>query len=412
MSKTAQELCEERKKRVLDAAALKVPDRVPLYMPFGSFAARHSGISVHDIYADPAKYLYACEKMMLDYEPDFYLTPNSFDIAAHEMLGDRLFKWPGNGVGIDSPYQWVEGEYMRADEYDEFIKKTGDFVFGKYLPRGFSGLEGLKNLPPLMATMSHSGLFASFSNPAILDSLETLVKAMRHNLDYLMQVVTLGKKMEERGIPNILCFGAGQAPFDFLSDFLRGMKGLTFDMFRRPDKVLAATEAILPVIIGLTKDYYGMNPTPLGFGATHRGSDDFMSVAQFEKFYWPGFKQVIAADIELGLKPFMFFEGYWNQRLDHLNELPKGQVVGWFDRTDLLRAKKVIGNNMCICGGMPLSLLQTGTPQQVADYTKKLIDELAPGGGFIMGSITELDYAKPELLEIWVKTTKEYGVYK
>ena len=190
------------------------------------------------------------------------------------------------------------------------------------------------------------------------------------------------------------------------------MKGLTFDMVRCPEKVIAVQQKIITFMINTAKGFYSRNPAPLSFGALHRGSDDFMSLRQFEKFYWPGLKQVMLAVIDAGIRPFMFFEGFWDQRLEYLKELPRGKVVGWFDRTDLFKAKKIIGNHLRICGGMPLSLLQTGTVQQVADYTKKLIDELAPDGGYIMGTITELDFARPELVKVWADVTREYGIYR
>ena len=60
---------------------------------------------------------------------------------------------------------------------------------------------------------------------------------------------------------------------------------------------------------------------------------------------------------------------------------------------------------------MPLSLLQVGTPDQVREYARRLIDEVGRDGGFIMTSNTVLDEADPELLRTWVEFTMEYGVY-
>ena len=66
---------------------------------------------------------------------------------------------------------------------------------------------------------------------------------------------------------------------------------------------------------------------------------------------------------------------------------------------------------MCIVGGMPISLLQTGTPDQVRAETKMVIDTFGQDGGFIMSSSTVLDEADPELVRVWVDATREYGVY-
>jgi uroporphyrinogen-III decarboxylase len=72
--------------------------------------------------------------------------------------------------------------------------------------------------------------------------------------------------------------------------------------------------------------------------------------------------------------PFVFWEGTWDKRLEYLKELPKGKVLGWFDRSDLFRAKKILSDSMCLMGDMPVSLLTSGTPQQIQDYTKRLIE--------------------------------------
>ena len=184
------------------------------------------------------------------------------------------------------------------------------------------------------------------------------------------------------------------------------------DMFRCPDKLQAAQQKLLPIILDNVinmprqpgKTFVGM---PL-----HRGSDEFMSPKQFEEFYWPNLKTLILAFIDAGLTPMVIWEGIWDKRLQYLRELPKGKIFGWFDRTDVFRAKEVLGNTMCICGGMPLSLLSSGTPAQVKSHTKKLIDVVGKDGGFIMGPNTGLDQARPELLKVWVDYTWEYGVYR
>jgi len=48
----------------------------------------------------------------------------------------------------------------------------------------------------------------------------------------------------------------------------------------------------------------------------------------------------------------------------------------------------------------------SGTTEQVKTHTKKLIDIVGKGGGFIMGPCSPLDEAKPELLKVWVDYTR------
>ena len=77
-----------------------------------------------------------------------------------------------------------------------------------------------------------------------------------------------------------------------------------------------------------------------------------------------------------------------------------------------MTAKEIVGDTMCIAGGMKNTLLQAGTPEQVREFTIKLCKEVGKGGGFIMTTgVGEMEGCKPELVKVWVETTKEYGVY-
>jgi len=137
-----------------------------------------------------------------------------------------------------------------------------------------------------------------------------------------------------------------------------------------------------------------------------------MSPKHFETFYWPSLKKLISGLVNAGLTPFIWFEGTYTTRLEYLTELPKGKVIGFFEKTDMIKAKEILGDIMCIGGGMPVSLLQVGTPQQIRKYAKKLIDKVGEGGGFVMSAGSALDEANPQLLKIWVDFTKQYGKYK
>ena len=67
---------------------------------------------------------------------------------------------------------------------------------------------------------------------------------------------------------------------------------------------------------------------------------------------------------------------------------------------------------MCIMGNVPVSILQTGTPQDVEAYCKKLIDIVGKDGGLIVAPRSTPDEARPENLKAMVDFTRKYGVYK
>lgn len=136
-----------------------------------------------------------------------------------------------------------------------------------------------------------------------------------------------------------------------------------------------------------------------------------MSPDQFKTFYWPTLRKLIVDFIDEGLNPFVLWEGDCTSRLELIGDIPKGKAVYWFERTDIFKAKEILGDTVCLRGNVPLSMLSTGTPDDVKEYCKKLIDVVGKGGGFIMDGSTVLDDAKYENVKAMVEITKEYGVY-
>jgi uroporphyrinogen-III decarboxylase len=143
----------------------------------------------------------------------------------------------------------------------------------------------------------------------------------------------------------------------------------------------------------------------------HKGADGWMSQKQFETFYWPQLKKVMNTLIDEGLIVTLFAEGSYNTRLDSVNEFPKGTVHWWFDQTDIVRATKVLGAKCSIQGNVPSSLLMTGSPAEVKEYSRKLIETCGKGGGYILGSGSADLVAKVENLKAMVDAAKEFGVY-
>jgi len=138
-----------------------------------------------------------------------------------------------------------------------------------------------------------------------------------------------------------------------------------------------------------------------------------MSNDQFAEFYWPSLKQVILALIDAGLTPMPFFEGDYTSRLEFLAELPPGKVLGHFDIIDKQKAKEIIGDVICFWGNVPAQMLVTGTPEQVKDYVKELIDIFGDNGGLIVdGAVDGVPpESKPENVEAMTQAVFEYGVY-
>jgi len=411
---TGAEAYAAREKRITDAIALKQPDRVPTFFIQQLFPARYVGISLKEAFYDLDKWLAANEKTIIDFDQDtFFLL--SAGVATpgqvYEVLGFRQQKWPGFNLGDDVPFQFVEDEYMKADEYDHFLDDPTDFLLRVYLPRTNSALAGLSMLPPLKSlVLGVAKLTPLVLAPPVASALAALQQGAPLAARWAAGEAAFYRKMAGLGYP-AMCGALTMAPFDVITDYLRGLRGIMLDMYRCPDKLQAAQEKVLPLMLGAAIGMAKMSGNNRVILPLHRGADGFMSVKQFEQFYWPYLKALMLGLLDAGLTPIPFYEGMYDQRLQYLRELPPGKVLAFFDRTDLFRAKKIIGDHSCIAGGMLVSLLQSGTVEQVRDLTRRLINEVGAGGGYIMTSSTALDDAKPELVKAWLDATLEFGKY-
>jgi len=206
--------------------------------------------------------------------------------------------------------------------------------------------------------------------------------------------------------------GSAMPPYDVISHSLRGMTGCMMDMYRQPDKLLAACEKILELTLARPKPAPGALGMTRYFMTVTRGSDDFLSKKMFDTFYWPTFKRLVMGLMEQGITPVIFFEGTFNRRMEYLLEFPKGKLVVRIDASDIFRAKEILKGHLCLEGNVPSTILQVGSVQDVKDYCKKLIDVVGKDGGFILSPRSSTDEVKPENLKAMIDFTQEYGVYR
>ncbi|MBN2320721.1 MAG: uroporphyrinogen decarboxylase, partial [Acidobacteria bacterium] len=303
------------------------------------------------------------------------------------------------------------GEYMKEDEYDLFLNDTSDFIVRRYLPRVYGIMEPTSKLPPLNTMMMFLP-FQNIASPDFAGMLENLIRVSREAVEWQKETASMVEELVELGFFIRQPFFMVGAPFDAISDFLRGMRGTMLDMYRRPEKVKAACETMCRIQL----EWLARAPRPKeftpAFMALHRGAHGFMSLKQFETYYWPYLLKVIKAVVDAGYTPDIFFEGDYNSRLEYLTEMPHGKVIARFDQIDMKKAKEILGGKICIAGNMPVSLLQIGTPEDVKKKVKELVDIAGRDGGYIMAPASALDEVKPENLKTMIDYTKEYGRYR
>ena len=414
--KTPQQLFAERSKRLKDAMELRQPDRIPIQLTMSYMLAEIGGITKQELVENPTKAQELIEKAALEYQPDVIFGTLPSDPRPHLLLGDRMTKWPGHGISPNAEFQFAESEFMKPEDYDALLEDPSDYAIRVYLPRAFSALEGFSQLSPLgMNLFGTYNIFAAgaLTAPPVAAAFKAYAEAAKIVAEDNEISARNIARMADLGFPQGFVQGAIiEAPFDFMSDTLRGMRGIMLDILQRPEKLLAAEEKVSRFQLESAITLSQVTGVKRAFIPLHRGSDGFMSIPQFEKFYWPQLKKMMLGLVENDIMPTVFYEGIWDQRLKYLTELPKGKSAGWFQRSDILKVKEIVGNTMCIMGGMPNSMLQGGTASEVRDWTKKVCEVVGKGGGFIMSTgVGEMSGSKPELVKVWVEATHEFGRY-
>ena len=100
---------KERVKRVEDAIALRVPDRVPFFPQTNLLAVKYGGISAKEAFYDYEKWFLACRKMNMELEPDLCWQPLAANPGrVYDILNCTQIHWPGHGVPENSGIQYAD----------------------------------------------------------------------------------------------------------------------------------------------------------------------------------------------------------------------------------------------------------------------------------------------------------------
>lgn len=378
-------MTNERNQIFSDLFSGKTPQRVPISNPATQdFAIQHAGLDLAECQWDLTKLEPVYDKFCQDFYTDTY-PGGSIRIPSHyQILGSTPIVMSSSGF-----MQHPDVVGMLAEEYDQFIASPYDCIVETILPRLYTEFNG----SPGKVAMS-------------------LAKAMRAQADDLASLGAIRAKMNAKYGFATMGAALTEAPFDFMSDFLRSFKGISGDVRRYPDKVAAACEAVLPLMI---KKGTLPNPSMLGYTFIPLHMAPYLRDKDFAALYWPTFKRLVETLAGMGQSVQLFVEQDWMRYLDYLYELPENTIMR-FEYGDPKVIKEKLGKKHIISGLYPVTLLQTGTKQQCVDKAKELLDILAPGGKYWWQadkSIIHLETNGPvvENLSAVLKYVHENGTY-
>jgi uroporphyrinogen-III decarboxylase len=237
-----------------------------------------------------------------------------------------------------------------------------------------------------------------------------MLKAARESHKFVTRLGAFINEMKGFGYSPIF-FVATYSGMDLIGDNFRGTRGIMLDMYQRPEKLLKALDVATKLTVRMATRRAISGNIPVVFIPLHKGAEGLMSLDQFKTFYWPPLKSLINGIIDAGLIPWVYTEGGYTSRLEVIRDIPKGKAIFHFEKADMRKAKEVLGDVACISGNVPLSLLISGTTDDVTAYCKELIETVGKGGGFIMDAAGTIDEAKVENIRAMAEATRTYGTY-
>jgi len=398
VAQDTERLYADRLKRYVTAMRNGKPDCIPIRPFVAEFAARYAGYTCQEVTHDYEKAFAAARKCAADFDWDAVVGNMVYVwTGLTQAIGLKYYAVPGIHISADTGFQYLEPPedqaFMQPEDYDAFIEDPTGFLFNVWLPRVSTDVQPIgepstfrNNLSFLKGGMAMLSYFGGFGTQA-------------------------ARLRAESGTVSAIA-GILKAPFDILADKLRGYLGLSMDLFERPEKVLAACEALMPHLLHVALS--GADPdknVPISIWM-HRGCVPFISFEQFRNLYWATLKPIIQEIWARGHQVLFYAEGDWNRHLDAFAELPDGSIIYHADKGDIFEIHKAIGHKFCLSGGIPNWLLAFRTPDDVRACCKKVIDEVARDGGYIMdaSAIVQND-AKVENMRALTDFTREYGVY-
>lgn len=369
----ANQLYEKRLARIKKAVALEPVDKIPIAPCANAYWARSQGISFTEYFSSPER---TCTTNI-----NGILQLGDVDATQNEIYNPYLLpgQWlnkvavPGRDLGDNDMWQMMEKENVTHEDYGEILENG----FGSWLE--------------------------TFLKEKCGDSEGELV-----NWGFYDYLGTAKARFIEAGIPCIADF-LMITPFEFLCGGRTLEAFFMDDLMDEPELV----EKVFAKIMEYTMPKYrammeATHPIGVWIGGW-RTAPDMLNDELWERFVWPYFKIYADLCFEYDVIPIFHLDSCWDRKLDRFREFPpKKCIMGLDSKTDIRKAKRAVGDMMCILGDVPPELMAFGTPREVTEYVAKLIDDIGPEGVIISTGCDIPSDAKKENVKAMGDTAKNY----
>lgn len=368
----AHELLNQRVRNFHDAVQMKkAPKRVPHISSFMTWKFVDAGVKFSD-----GMYDYdLCEKVHIEWEERY-----KFDVLREFGTRNPIkiiqgFAAPRYVINDEnSTINALDFTLMEGDEYDELLTNKRKFLWERVVARRYPELQNATD-----------------------DQIRSIIRGFQEYNEYNAKITKIYR--EQFGVPYFYgCPSFSPCAIESLMNNYRGIKGTSIDMRRHKDKIKALCDqhvanVVTPAVEKLKAGPKGELPE---FAFDTSGASlchTILSPKQWEEFYWPGMKMITDAIVETDKTSYWFYQGAMYQFADFFKDIEKGHICIHIELGDLFEIRKMLPN-IALAGGMPMTRLYEGTPEECVDIAKKLVDGLGQEGGFILSQDKMCSYPK------------------
>jgi hypothetical protein len=369
------------RQRIEAVVDLRIPDRVPVGPLLDHFAATYSGYTNAEIMTDGGKRIVAVIKTATELGPwDITYLADTANAVLLQMGVAAKIKLPGRDLPENSVHQFDETEFLTPDDYSLLERKgTVPFlmdIMGRLNP----SWKGLRGFLPLVRTM----------------------------LEYRRHV----RMVRARGMEAAVGFIHPGVVYEYFS-LGRGIKAMSIDTFKRKDAIQSAGRVWAKGMADLAIFSARFCGVPRVFIGMSRASPDFLSRHNFEALVLPDLEYTVNRLVTAGIIPVLHCDTNWTKFFDLFLRFPARKCILELDgKSDIFKAKEILGGHMCIMGDVPAELLVLGSKEEVLTYCRRLIETVGKGGGFILSSGCSLPAnAKKENVRALYEAVHKWGWY-
>jgi len=372
--KTGAELYKERLNRIRKAIALEPVDKIPVLGSGPAAYAAMEGVELADYLSDM--------KLNCDVNLKFHVDHNLDGAQAHIFSPDVFPRqWfskvciPGRELpSRDELWQVHEMEIIKQEDYDDLLKMG----------------------------------YPAWQKKILNERFENVEEREKPFYDY---APIAGQRYAEAGVP-VIVGSIFESPFEVLCGGRSLECFLMDDIFEIPEKLDEVFAEIHRANMANYEALLSGPAKPLGvWVGGWRGTPTMLNREMFEHYSWKYMKEIAELCIRYDVIPIFHLDADWTPGLDVFREIePKKAIMALDGKTDIYKAKEVVGDRMCIMGDVPAEMFAFGDPQKVYDYASKLIRDLGPTG-YIMCSGCDIPFnAKKENVEAMYQAVNDTAV--